>query len=238
MTESLFAGRTFVVTGGSGGIGAAILRQLHKEGATPMCLDLTAPKDAPGMFVEVDVTDPVAVKMAVAQAVDETGRLDGAVACAGINRDRVHWKMTAEDWRSVLAINLDGAFHLLQAVTPHLRERGHGSLVFVSSINGERGKFGQANYAASKAGVIGLAKTAAKELGRYGVRVNTVSPGYIDTPMTKPLSIDVTDAAVAESVLGRIGTPDEVADAVLFLLSNQSSYITGHVLRVDGGQYI
>jgi acetoacetyl-CoA reductase/3-oxoacyl-[acyl-carrier protein] reductase len=236
VTDLGLEGQTVIVTGGGRGIGAAVMRKLAAAGATPVAIDLADAERVPGRFLKADVTDAEALQAAVARAADETGRLDAAVACAGINRDGVHWKMTAEEWSSVLAVNLDGSFHLLQATTPRLRANGRGALVFVSSINGERGGFGQANYAASKAGVIGLAKSAARELGRFDIRVNVVSPGYIDTPMTKPLPAEILKLAESQSVLGRIGRADEVADAVLFLLSDRAAYVTGHVLRVDGGQ--
>jgi 3-oxoacyl-[acyl-carrier protein] reductase len=170
-------------------------------------------------------------------AVRDTGRLDHAVGCAGLFRAGVLWKLTPEEWRSVLSVNLDGSYHFLRAVVPHLRETGGGSVVLTSAVNGERGSFGQANYAASNAGVIGLAKTAAKELGRFAVRVNVVAPGYIATPMTEAVSREIEEATVKETALGRIGDPKDVAGAILFLCSELASYVTGHVLRVDGGQY-
>jgi len=136
----------------------------------------------------------------------------------------------------VLGVNLDSAFHLCRAAIPVLRERGSGSIVFLSSINGERGRFGQSAYAASKAGLHGLAKSLAREVGRFGIRVNCVAPGMIETPMTESLPTQVLDAARAETCLGRLGTPEDVAEVVAFLLSSASRHVTGQVLRVDGGQ--
>ena len=238
MNEMDFKDRTVIVTGGAGGIGTAVLRAFHQRGARVYCLDRQGPGPSLGRFIEVDVTKPEEVRTAVEMAVSDTGRLDIAVACAGINRDRMLWKLTPEEWRSVVSVNLDGCFHLLQAIVPHLRETGGGSVVLTSAVNGERGMFGQANYAASNAGVIGLAKTAAKELAHFGIRVNVVAPGYIDTPMTESVSREIAEAAVKETALGRKGRPQDVAGAILFLCSELASYITGHVLRVDGGQYI
>jgi acetoacetyl-CoA reductase/3-oxoacyl-[acyl-carrier protein] reductase len=153
-------------------------------------------------------------------------------------RDAVLWKLDDQAWSDVLRANLDSAFHLLRATVPRMRAAGGGSIVLVSSINGERGKLGQANYAASKAGLIGLARTAARETGRFGVRVNVVSPGMVRTPMTASLPPEVVRAAEAEATLGRIAEPDDVARAVLFLVSDLSRHVTGQVLRVDGGQLI
>jgi NAD(P)-dependent dehydrogenase (short-subunit alcohol dehydrogenase family) len=176
------------------------------------------------------------VRALVEHVVAAHGRLDFVVHCAGITRDAVLWKLADEDWDAVLRVNLDAAFHLLKAAAPHLRRSERGAVVLIASINGERGKFGQANYAASKAGLIGLARTAARELGRDGARVNVVAPGFIATPMTAALADEHRQAALAETALGRAGRPEDVAAAVLFLCSDLARHVTGQVLRVDGGQ--
>ena len=144
--------------------------------------------------------------------------------------------MSDDDWDTVLRVNLDAAFRLVRAAIPPMRQAGSGHIVLISSINGERGKFGQANYAASKAGLIGFARTVAREVGRFGIRVNVIAPGLILTPMTTSLPDDVLARAVDETALGRAGRPADVARAVLYLCSDLSSHVTGQVLRVDGGQ--
>ena len=227
------AGRSLLVTGASGGIGSAVARLAEEAGAR------VATADLPGRSArfQADLADAASVR-ALFQAYDATfPRLDALVHCAGIVRDGMLWKLGDGDWTEVLRANLDAAFWVLREAAPRLRERG-GAVVLLASINGERGKVGQANYAASKAGLIGLARTAARELGRFGVRVNVISPGLIDTPMTAGLSDEVRRRAVEESALGRAGTPEDVARAVLFLLSDLSGHVTGQVLRVDGGQLI
>lgn len=230
------AGRAALVTGGARGLGAAIARTLAAAGARVLRLDLLEPEDAGVEWLPCDVSDPAGAARAVDDAVRRLGRLDTLVCAAGITRDGVLWKLTPEDWRAVLAVNLDGAFHVLHAAVPHLRAPGGGAVVLVSSINGQRGKFGQSNYAASKAGLIGLGKSAAKELGRFGVRVNVIAPGLIDTAMTASLPAEIRAAAVQETALGRAGQPQDVADATLFLCSDLARHVTGQVLRVDGGQ--
>lgn len=240
MSRPEFSDRTVVVSGGAGGIGAAVLRRFEAAGATLFNLDTRPPADdtgLPGRYIETDVTDQQAVRDAVDQAVEQTGRLDAVIACAGINRDQVAWKLDEEDWRRVLAVNLDGTFHLLRAAIPHFRAAGAGTAVAISSINGERGSFGQTNYAASKAGVIALVKSLARETGRFGIRVNAVSPGYIETPMTAPLPAAVIQAAIDGAPLGRVGRPEEIAEGVFWLCSGSSSFVTGQVLRIDGGLY-
>jgi 3-oxoacyl-[acyl-carrier protein] reductase len=163
-------------------------------------------------------------------------RLDVVIHSAGITRDRVLWKMTDSEWSDVLKVNLDSAFYLLRAAAPLLRETGGGSVVLVSSITAQRGKFGQTNYAASKAGMIALGKTAALELGRFGIRVNTVAPAWIETRMTRDVPDHVRRHELEISPLGRLGQPDDVARVVLFLGSDMSRHVNGQVIRVDGGQ--
>ena len=227
-------GAVALVTGAAGGIGQAIVRAFKEQGARVVGVDL---RDGPGCTA-CDVTERSQVDDLVARVAAEQGSLDILVHAAGITRDGVLWKLSDEDWSDVMRVNLDAAFLLLRATAPHLRRSERGAAVLIASINGERGKFGQANYAASKAGLIGLAKSAAREFGRDGARVNVVAPGFIATPMTAGLPATVTDKARAETLLGKPGQPTDVSGAVLFLCSSLAGHITGQVLRVDGGQLI
>jgi NAD(P)-dependent dehydrogenase (short-subunit alcohol dehydrogenase family) len=185
-----------------------------------------------------DVTKRTDVDALVATTVAREGRLDIVVHAAGITRDARLSRMSDEDWHAVIATNLDSAFYLVRAAAPAMRESGGGAIVLVSSINAERGKAGQANYGASKAAMNTLARTAAREFGRYDIRVNAVAPGWIDTPLTAALSGEIKQRALEETALARLGRPDDVAGAVLFLCADISRHVTGQVLRVDGGQLI
>ncbi len=228
-------GRRALVTGGSGGIGAATVALLGAAGADVTSLDRPGLTPPPGAHpLPCDLSDPVALERLCSEL--EPQRFELFVHCAGITRDAVLWKMRPADWSAVMRVNLDSAFWLLRALVPGMRAAGRGAAVLVSSINGERGKFGQSNYAASKAGLLGFAKSAARELGRFGIRVNAVAPGLIRTPMTSDLSGDVITTALEETALGRLGDPDDVARAILFLCSDLARHVTGQVLRVDGGQ--
>jgi NAD(P)-dependent dehydrogenase (short-subunit alcohol dehydrogenase family) len=232
-------GSVALVAGGGGAIGGAIAARLRDAGARVFCLDLPD-RDGPAgtTTIACDLTERAQVSDAIAHLSADAGRLDVVVHAAGVTRDARLWKLSDEDWNTVIATNLGSAFLLLKSAVPLMRRTGPGSIVLVSSINGQRGKVGLAAYAASKSGLDALARTAARELGGFGIRVNAVAPGWIDTPMTARVSDEVRSRAVEESVLGRLGEPDEVADAVWFLASRLGRYVTGQILRVDGGQHM
>jgi len=235
-----FADRVVVVTGSSSGIGLATTRQFIDGGARVVGFDLQPPAEqAEGLrWVEADVSEFDTVGDCVSNVLEAEGSIDCLINNAGISRDATVWSMTEPQWDSVLGVNLKGAFNLIHHVAPHLRERRGGKIVNVSSINGLRGKFGLANYSAAKAGLIGLTKTVAKELGRYGVNVNAVAPGMVLTPLVEELPARFLDEARTETVLGRLATVDDVASVILFLCSDAARHVTGEVIRVDGGQTI
>jgi 3-oxoacyl-[acyl-carrier protein] reductase len=239
--------RVALVTGASRGIGRATARMLARQGALVVAAAREA--NAQGVVGEIqaaghraealslDVTDASAIEAGVSSIVARHGRIDIVVSNAGIARDGLMLRMKAEDWEVVLRTNLTASFHLGQAVLkPMIRQRW-GRIVAVSSVVGQMGNAGQANYAASKAGLIGFCKSLAREVASRHVTVNVVAPGLIETDMTRDLTGDSRETWADKIPLGRLGTPDDVAAAVCFLASDEASYITGHVLAVNGGMY-
>jgi 3-oxoacyl-[acyl-carrier protein] reductase len=241
--RGVLAGKVALVTGGASGIGLACARRLLGLGATVAIADsdgrrlrALGRKFAPVDLYEMDVSDPQAARNTVEDLTRRRRRLDLLVLAAGVCRDAVLWKMTDEAWSRVIDVDLSGAAHFLRAAAPTFRAQRSGRVVIVSSINGRRGKFGQANYAAAKAGLLGLARSAAKELGRSGVTVNLVEPGFTETPMTASLPAEVRQKALEETPLGRTAEAEDIAEAVAFFLGPGAAHITGQSLAVDGGQ--
>ncbi len=231
-------GRVALVTGGASGIGLAITLALIDQGARVHVFDVSPLEEGLGPrchFHPVNIGDSTEVEDAVRQLPDSVTLL---VNNAGITRDRSTIKMSDEEWASVISVNLTGPFNMVRALAPGMVRNGYGRIVNIASINGLRGKFGQANYSASKAGLIGLTKTWAREFGPKGVTVNAIAPGMVMTPMALTLPAEIRDKAQAESVLPSLATPQDIANATLFLLSDAARMITGGVLRVDAGQYI
>jgi 3-oxoacyl-[acyl-carrier protein] reductase len=231
-------GKTALVTGGSRGIGAAIGEELARAGAD-VVLGYRSGKDEAeelaqrigGRAIQADVSDPAEAARLVAEA----GDVDVLVNNAGVTRDGLLARMSDDDWRTVLDTNLAACFYTCRAVTRPMMKKRRGSIVNVSSIVGVHGNWGQTNYAASKAGIIGFTKSLAKELGSRNVRANVVAPGYVTTRLTEVLPEEATKAMLDNTALGRLGDPADVAGAVRFLCSDEAAFITGVVLLVDGG---
>lgn len=248
----LLEGKNALITGGSQGIGAAIALELAREGAN-VCLtyrthEAQAQKYADqirglgcqALALKCDIAEFAEAQQVVEAALDHFGQLHILVNNAGMNWDGVSWKMTEEQWDRVIEVNLKGYFNFTRHAAPLFKAQKYGKIINITSINGLRGKFGQSNYSASKAGIVGYTKAVAKELGAFGVNVNAVAPGLIETAMLKESEAreKITEMALAEIVLKRLGQPEELASVVAFLASEKARHITGEVIKVDGGQYI
>ncbi len=242
-------GQVALVTGASRGIGRAIARKLAAQGAVVVCAgrDEVALGETIG-FIEAeggtaepavfDVTDAEAAATAVKEAQGRNGRLDILVNNAGVTRDQILVRMKPEDWRTVMAADLDGVFHVTQPVSKIMMRQRSGRIVNISSVIGLMGNPGQTNYAAAKAALIGFTKALARELGSRNITVNAIAPGYIETAMTESLTDEQREALLRALAIRRLGTPEDVAEAVAFLVGPGGSYITGTVLNVSGGLYI
>ncbi|AIY88412.1 MULTISPECIES: 3-oxoacyl-[acyl-carrier-protein] reductase [unclassified Thermotoga] len=242
-------GKVCLITGAASGIGKATTLLFAQEGATVIAGDISKEnldslvKEAEGLPGKVDpyvlnVADRDQIKEVVEKVVQKYGRIDVLVNNAGITKDALLVRMKEEDWDAVINVNLKGVFNVTQMVVPYMIKQRNGSIVNVSSVVGIYGNPGQTNYAASKAGVIGMTKTWAKELAGRNIRVNAVAPGFIETPMTEKLPEKAREAALSRIPLGRFGKPEEVAQVILFLASDESSYVTGQVIGIDGGLVI
>ena len=235
-----------LITGAAHGIGLSTAIRFAEEGAIVILTDLDGAageqtesvirKISPqSVFLCLDVTERESVYRQVHDMIERYGRIDILVNNAGITADAQLLKMSEQDWDSVIDINLKGVFNCTQAVAPFMASRGYGKIINTSSISGIYGNFGQSNYAAAKAGVIAMTKVWARELGPKGILVNALAPGFIESPMTAAVPKKIRESVVLKTPLGRMGRPEEIANAYLFLASDESSFINGAVLQVDGG---
>ena len=242
--------RVALVTGAGRGIGATIARTLAAdntdiavvdygdESSAAAALQAIAEAGAAVRYYRCDVSDFSAAKAVADSVAKDFGKIDILVNNAGVTADKLIMRMSEEDWDRVLSINLKGCFNMVKHVTPYMMRKRYGRIVSISSVVGLMGNAGQANYAASKAGIIGLTKTVAKEFGSRGITANAVAPGFIKTAMTDALTEEQKQAMYKMIPLGRLGETQDIADAVKFLVSDAAAYITGVVLKVDGGMYI
>ncbi len=231
--------KVIVVTGGNQGIGAAIVSLLSDLGAKVAYTDIKVTEGKSGALgLQADVTKLEEMQAAATEIQEKLGPVYGIVANAGITRDNFYNKLTPQDWDLVINVNLKGVDHTIRPFIDSMYERGSGSIVCISSISGDRGNAGQVNYAATKAAVIGIVKSLAREAARYGVRANAIAPGFIDTEMTKVIPDKVKEKIIAEIPFRRFGKPEDIAWAVAYLLSPvASAFVSGEVLRVNGAHH-
>ena len=243
-------GKTALVTGASRGIGRAIALRLAEDGANVAVIYAGSADKAEAVVNEItalgvnakayqcNVADSAAVNETVKAVTNDLGKIDILVNNAGITRDGLMLRMKDEDFDAVLDTNLKGAFNMIRACYSGFIRKKSGRIINISSVSGILGNAGQANYAASKAGVIGLTKTMARELGSRGITVNAIAPGFVDTEMTEVLSEELKESACKQIILGRFGKPEDIANAAVFLASDKADYITGQVISVDGGMNV
>ncbi|UJJ58118.1 acetoacetyl-CoA reductase [Rhodanobacter denitrificans] len=251
MSRSALPTRVALVTGGIGGIGTEICRQLARAGRQVIALDLASREERVAAFRDevagfggaivfepIDVSDFDSCRQAVERIRQRHGSVDILINAAGITRDASLRKMTPQQWHELMRVNLDGVFHMCRHVVEGMTARGFGRIVNISSVNGQTGQFGQTNYSAAKAGVHGFSMALARETARKGVTVNTVSPGYCDTPMVAAVPADIRAQIIAGIPVGRLGAPADIARAVAFLAADDAGYITGANLPVNGGYFM
>lgn len=234
-----------IITGGARGIGKATAQIFTKEGAKVILWDMLDAGEETARelrdqgfsaeFMKLSVTDAPALEAATQKIVDQYGRIDILINNAGITRDRSLLKMSHEEWNQVIDVNLTGVFNCTKAVVPHMVENKYGRIVCTSSVVGITGNFGQTNYSATKAAIIGMVKTWAKELGKHNITANAVAPGFILTDMTDMIPEEVRNQTIAGIPAKRMGMPEDIANAYLYLASDEASYVNGHTLSVNGG---
>ena len=238
-------GQIVIITGGARGIGEGICKIFCNEGATVALWDVleegqtTADSISAGggsiFFQKVDVTSQDSVDSAVANIIDNHGKIDVLINNAGIIRDRSILKMTREEWDMVRSVNVDSLFITTKAVLPHMKTANYGRIISASSINAFQGAFGQTNYSASKAAIVGFTHSLCREVGKYNITVNAVAPGFIKSEMTDSMPEEIIKAGIAQIPVGRIGTPEDMAHAYLFLASKEAGFVSGHTLHANGG---
>ncbi|GAB3955587.1 3-oxoacyl-[acyl-carrier-protein] reductase [Spirosoma harenae] len=240
--------RVAIITGAARGIGQKAAEVFCQEGATVVIWDVLDEGETTAQmlrnqgfrcdFKHVSTTDVSAIEAAAREVFETYGRIDILINNAGITRDKTLLKMSFEEWQQVIDVNLTGVFNCTKIIAPYMVDQKYGRIICTSSINGVHGAFGQTNYAAAKAGIIGMVRSWAKELGPKGVTANAVAPGFIQTAMTDAMPEDVRNHAIATIPVRRIGKPEDIAHAYLFLASEEASFVNGHVLAVNGGQAI
>ncbi len=246
----MLSGRVAFITGASRGIGKAIALTLSKAGADVAGIDLNLDElkssmkiieDATGrrtIAVQADVADPSSIEKGVEETIRVLGRIDILVNNAGITRDNILLRMKDEEWDKVIKINLTGTFNCTKAIIKGMVKQRSGRIISIASVVGAMGNVGQANYAASKAGIIGFTKSIAREYANRGITANAIAPGFIETEMTKALSEEIRDVLIKQIPAGKLGTPEDVANVAEFLASDEAAYITGQVIHVNGGMYM